>query len=409
MQNISFDSAIDRLKNLAILPLYKECEFINQCVGRVLYSDIIARESNPKFHTSNMDGYAFNSQDLGALASDGLKIASINKAGNAMPCEVKKGECIKTFTGAMMPKNADCLAIIEQVNIKDSRIFLRQNENISPLNHIRKMGENYQKGDVLLRKGEILSPYSMAILCENHNVLLEVYRKIRIGILSGGDELLELGEIPQRENYIYSSNNHTLKALADTLGAEGKIYPLLKDSRANIADSIKNALQDNDIIITTGGMSKGDFDFTKNVLNDFGECIFYGVNIKPGKASAVVKCKDNKFILALPGNPSASIVSFLLFGRIIMQKMLSIPPQIPLKKAKLLSDFDNSKNARLCFELSHLSVESGFYAINPAKNRSSYMTNDLSGAYAILSKQCYKKGDFVDIILLQDLLTLGGF
>lgn len=405
MENISFDSAINKLKNLAILPLNKECEFINNCVGRVLYSDIIAREDNPKFHTSNMDGYAFSSQDLEML-TQGLKIASINKAGNTALCDVKSGECIKTFTGAKMPQNADCLAIIEQVEIKDDKIFLKTNETIIPNSHIRKMGQNYKKGEILLHKGEILSPFSTAILCQNHNVLIEVFRKIRIGILSGGDEVLELGEIPQTQNYIYSSNNHTLKALANALNAETKIYPLLKDDKNTIRESITKALQDNDMIITTGGMSKGDFDFTKEIMCEFGKCIFYGVNIKPGKVSAIIQCKDNKFILALPGNPSASIVSFLLFGRIIMQKMLTLTPNIPLKKARLLCDVDNSKNTRLCFELSHLSLENGLYTAFPHKNRSSYMINDFSGALAILGQKTYKKGDFVDIILLDDLLKL---
>lgn len=406
MKNISFESAIDKLKNMEILPLNKESEIIDKCVGRVLYCDIIARENNPKFHTSNMDGYAFHSTDLATLQSSGLKIASINKAGNATNCIIKKGECIKTLTGAKMPQNADCIAIVEQVEVKNNAIFLKANESVIPKNHIRKIGENYKQNDILLRKNELLCPFSIAILCQNHNIFVPVYRKIRIGILSGGDEVLELGEIARSENYIYSSNNHVLKAIAKALNAMPTLYPLLKDNQKNIKDSIANALDSNDIVITTGGMSKGDFDFTKKIIYEFGECIFYGVDIKPGKVSAIVKCKNNKFIVALPGNPSSSIVSFLLFGRIIMQKMLSLSPNIPIKKGKLLCDVDNSKNTRLCFELSHLSLENGLYAVNVIKNRSSYMINDFSGAFAILKGQRYKKGDFVDIILLDDLLKL---
>lgn len=406
MQNISFESCIERLKSLSVAPMQTERVFINECVGRVLSEDILATSDNPKFHTSNMDGYAFNSADLGDLQSVGLKIASINKAGNAESCAIQKGECIKTFTGAKMPQHTDCLAIVESVEVKGGRIFLHKNECVKAWNHIRKVGENYQKDSILLPKNTLLTPFSIGILAQNHNILLSVYRKIRVGILSGGDELIELGTIPKSQNYIYSSNNHALCAITKALGAESTIYPLLQDSPQNIRESIANALHHNDIVITTGGMSKGDFDFTKDIIHEFGECVFSGVRIKPGKVIAHIKCGDDKHIFALPGNPSSSIVSFLLFGRIVMQKMLCQTPQIPIKKGKLLCDMDNSKNDRLCFDIADLSADDGFYAVLPRKNRSSYMINDFNGAFAILQQKSYQKGDFVDIILLDDLLKL---
>ncbi|MGX2983604.1 molybdopterin molybdotransferase MoeA [Helicobacter sp. 23-1045] len=439
--NISFSECVDLLENLAVECVGIERVFIDKCVGRVLCEPILARENNPKFHTSNMDGYAFRFADLGILSESGLKIASVNKAGNADSCAIQKGECIKTFTGAKMPQGADCLVIVENICVKGDRIFLANNlnentKNTHPLapsareggqtidsanhtknaestpkqwQHIRKMGENYKQGDILLPQGEILSPFSVGILAQNHNILISVYRRIRVGILSGGDELIELGELPQSQNYIYSSNNHALCAIARALNAECKIYPLLQDNPQSIRESLSRGLRDNDIIITTGGMSKGDFDFTKDIIREFGECIFSGVKIKPGKVVAHIKCDgafSGKHIFALPGNPSSSIVSFLLFGRIIMQKMLNLPPQIPIKKGKLLRAVDNVKNDRLCFELADLSVESGFYAVNPRQNRNSYMINDFSGAFCILAQKSYQKGEFVDIILLNDLLRL---
>lgn len=410
--NISFSECVALLESLVVTPVGCERVFLNQCVGRVLCESILARENNPKFHTSNMDGYAFRFADLGILSESGLKIASINKAGNTESCAIQKGECIKTFTGAQMPQGADCLVIVESVEVKNGRIFLIANQSadsIKQWQHIRKMGENYQKGDILLSKGTILSPFSIGILAQNHNILLGIYRKIRVGILSGGDELIELGELPQRQNYIYSSNNHALCAIAMALGAECKIYPLLQDSPAHIRESLNCALHDNDIVITTGGMSKGDFDFTKDIIREFGECVFSGVKIKPGKVVAHIKCDGEfrgKHIFALPGNPSSSIVSFLLFGRLIMQKMLNLSAQIPIKKGKLLCAVDNAKNDRLCFELAELRLENGFYAVNLRQNRNSYMINDFNGAFCILEQKIYEKGEFVDIILLDDLLKL---
>lgn len=410
--NISFSECVALLESLVVTPVGCERVFLNQCVGRVLCESILARENNPKFHTSNMDGYAFRFADLGILSESGLKIASVNKAGNAESCAIQKGECIKTFTGAQMPQGADCLVIVESVEVKNGRIFLIANQSadsIKQWQHIRKMGENYQKGDILLSKGTILSPFSIGILAQNHNILLGIYRKIRVGILSGGDELIELGELPQRQNYIYSSNNHALCAIVESLGAQGKIYPLLQDNPQSIRESLNCALHDNDIVITTGGMSKGDFDFTKDIIREFGECVFSGVKIKPGKVVAHIKCDGEfrgKHIFALPGNPSSSIVSFLLFGRLIMQKMLNLSAQIPIKKGKLLCAVDNAKNDRLCFELAELRLENGFYAVNLRQNRNSYMINDFNGAFCILEQKIYEKGEFVDIILLDDLLKL---
>ena len=135
MQNISFDECVALLKSLSVAPMGTERVFLSECVGRVLSEDILATSDNPKFHTSNMDGYAFNSADLEALQSVGLKIASVNKAGNAESCAIQKGECIKTFTGAKMPQNADCLAIVESVEVKNGRIFLITESDIKSDSH----------------------------------------------------------------------------------------------------------------------------------------------------------------------------------------------------------------------------------------------------------------------------------
>ena len=125
--NITFSECVGLLETLEVVPVGCERVFINNCVGRVLYESILARENNPKFHTSNMDGYAFRFADLWILRENGLKIASVNKAGNAESCVIQKGECIKTFTGAKMPQNADCLVIVESVEVKNGRIFLMDN------------------------------------------------------------------------------------------------------------------------------------------------------------------------------------------------------------------------------------------------------------------------------------------
>lgn len=404
---MSFKTALDSIKSMEIKTKSMEKIFLNESIGRVLFSDIRARLDNPHFKTANMDGYALDSSDLNDLKKTGLKIAAINKAGGAN-CAIKKGFCIKTFTGAKMPENADCLVIIEDVEIKNNKIFLKKDASVKINANIRQIGENYKKNSILLPKNHLISALDMGILAQNHNILLEVYKKPKIAILSFGDELCELGEI-KNLNAIFSSNNHILGALARNLGAEISLFPAIIDDKKNIYNALDSALNDSDIVLTTGGMSKGDFDFTKDIVGEFGKIIFSGVKMKPGKVIRLIACKEkfrDKFILALPGNPLACVVGFLIFGRILMQKILGLTPNQPILKAILKNDIKKSDD-RFELILADVVIENGnFCAIG--REKSSYMINDLRGAF-ILSDKDLQKGASVDIILLQDLLTLGGF
>lgn len=403
MKNISFQQALDLIKSIEIESVGKEKVFINESVGRILSNDIHSKESSPKFDTSNMDGYALNYDDLEILKKDGLIIDSINKAGNTDNCTIKKGFCIKTFTGSKMPQNADSLAIIEQVEVKENRIFLKKNENIEKNQHIRKKGENYTKDLPLFKKGKLITPLDIGLLAQNSNVMIEVFRKIRVGILSSGDEIIELGERSESENFIYSSNNHILSAITKSLGCDVSLYGILKDDKEVIKNEIQNALNDNDIVITTGGMSKGDFDFTKEIVGNLGESIFSGVKIKPGKVISYIKCKNNKHIFALPGNPLSSVISFMLFGRLIIQKLLSLEPNITFYKAKLLNPIVK-KDIRTEFIASKVFLENGIFAIEP-QSKSSYMIDNLNGALAVVDRD-FEINELIDIILFDDLLKI---
>ena len=401
-KNITLKEALDLIKNADTTPLQQEKVFIYESVNRILYDDIKAIESSPKFDTSNMDGYAFSYNDLEILKNQGLEILSINKAGNNDDCKIKKGKCIKTFTGAKIPKNADTIAIVEQVHIKNNRIFLNENEEVEPYKFIRKMAENYKKNDILIPKRSLINPFHIGILAQNNTIFLQVYRKPRVAILTSGDEIAELGEIKENDNFIYSSNNHILYAITKALGCDSSIHRIIKDSKNDIRESIKDALQSNDMIITTGGMSKGDFDFTKEIIKEFGEVVFESVKIKPGKVVSYINAK-NKHILALPGNPNSSVVSFLLFGRLILSKMLDLDIEIPIHKAKMANDIQITDSTRLEFASANIRLRDGFYEANAIKNSQSYMINRLNEAMIIVEKEA-KKGDLVDIIILNDLL-----
>lgn len=403
---VSFDEAINLINQAKILPLGSQKVFINQSVGRILSRDILAKNAMPLFDTSSMDGYAFCYDDWEILQQSGLKIEALNKAGNTNPCHITKGKCIKTFTGSKMPHNADSLVIVEQVEVKNNTIFLKPNEYTKKGQWIRRAGENYSKDSILLGKGRQISPYDIAILAQNNNIFVEVYQKPRVAILTSGDEIIEIGEIPQNDNYIYSSNNHILYALATSLGCECSIYPIISDSKSSITQALESAFIRNDIVIITGGMSKGDFDFTKEIVRDFGEVVFEGVQIKPGKVMSYICNDSNKHILALPGNPISSVVSFMLLGRLIVAKMLGKIPQIPLHKAKLRENPKGFDRERMEFVLATLYVNNGLYEVAIKDKRQSYMINDFNGAMIKVDKKLYKKDDLVDIIILDEILKI---
>ncbi len=410
---VSFSEAIHRIQSTNIQVLGTQKEFINNIVNRILSQDILAKEDSPKFDTSNMDGYAFCYDDIEILQKEGLKIDSINKAGNTKDCAVRQGFCIKTFTGSKMPQNADSLAIIEQIEVKDNKIFLKKGECVSQGKWIRKAGENYKKGQILLSKGSLISPFDIGILAQNNDILVEVYRKPKISILTSGDEIIEIGDIPQNPNYIYSSNNHLLSAVVCALSAESSLHSTIRDSKNEIKNAITTALKNSDIVAITGGMSKGDFDFTKDIIKEFGEPIFNGVKIKPGKVMSCIKCAksfgENKYIIALPGNPASSLVSFVTFGRLILQKMFGLNPTIPIHKAILAQDIYTEDTSRLVFGMADLYLKNGVYEVVLRKNIQSYMIDNFNGAMIIIDKKEIKRGELVDIIILNDLLTISNY
>lgn len=401
---INFNDAIKLIKNADIKVIDTELIPLNKCVNRVLAKDILAIEDMPKFDTSSMDGYAFCYDDLNYLINNGLEITDINKAGSKIEYTIKKRGCIKTFTGSKIPNNADTIILVEQVEIKDNKIFLLKNEKIKKGDWIRKKAQNYSNNDILLSKGHLISPFDIGVLAQNNYVFVEVFKKPRISIFSSGDEIIEIGQTRDNENTIYSSNSHTINALLNSLGAKASIHRILKDNKEEIKFSINKALHYSDMIIIIGGMSKGDFDFNKNIIKELGNIIFNGVNIKPGKVIMYVNNKGYKHILGLPGNPVSSVVSFLLFGRLILQKMLRRNINIPIHKAILLNAININSN-KTEFITAKITIQNGSYQAEPIFSES-YMINSLKDGLIIADKNNIKTGTFVDIILLNDLRKL---
>ncbi|WP_104747860.1 molybdopterin molybdotransferase MoeA [Helicobacter cetorum] len=405
---ISFEEALEIVRQASITPLGKEKVIFNEAINRIVATDILAPYNDPKYNVSSMDAYAFNSKDSELLITEGLKLyPNDNPAGNSFEVVVEKGHAIKTFTGANMPKNCNSLLIVEHAVIKNERLFIDNEKNLpKPNEFVRLSGQNYHQNDKLFSKGQKISAYGIGLLAKLNQVFVEVVRKPRVAILSTGNELVEVGQETQNPNAIRSVNNHMLKALIESMGGVGVLYELMGDDLYATKKIMQEVLLENDMLITTGGMSMGDYDFTQTALEELCEVCFKKVRIKPGKPVAFGlfhQHKRVKPILALPGNPDASLMTFYLFGRVVLNRLLGKSEStLPIMHVVLEKEIMR-KDTRLEFRFCSLKLKNGIWhaSLEPMTYR-----NPSEHGVILLDEEKleFKKDSLIKAMLLKDLI-----
>jgi len=396
---IGFDESLEILDALRIENYKtKDCDLL-QSLGFVLAEDIIAEHNSPKFPTSAMDGYALIHEDM-SLGS--LKIASINPAGSALQEEVIGGTCIKTFTGALMPHGADTLIPIENVEVEGDEIKIIQ--EVPQGFSVREVGENYHQGQNLIAKGSKIDFPQIGVMSSLNISRVEVYEKPKVAILSTGSELLELGEEQSNDAQIRSSNNYILEAMVNKYDGISLQLGCIKDDKETITQEIAKALEISDIVVTTGGVSVGDFDFVKDVIVELGyEVIFKGVRIKPGQHIMIARQGD-KFILGLPGFAYSSTVTALLYLVPLIATLQKGKCALRKVKATLKEAF-NKRAKKAEFTACNISLIEGKYEVDfqGKKVGSSAILTNMLGDVALLftSEEEGSKaiGEEVDILL----------
>lgn len=281
---------------------------------RVLAEDIYASISLPTFNNSAMDGYAVKVSDAGKI----VQIKDIIFAGSAKETSFSNNECVRIMTGARVVSCAESIVPQELVTIIDeTKIQLPKKIKLDQ--HIRFVGEDIQQGEKLLSNGYDLNFSAITLLASQGITHVKVYRKPKVSVFTSGEEL-KLHYEKINEYQVYNSNTPTLLARTKELGADVTFVGMAKDSVASLQEIIADSLY-TDLIITSGGISVGDADFTKEAFDSFDmETLFQGITIKPGKPTVFGKIKDT-YILNLPGNPLAAALIFEVFGKIIMQKL----------------------------------------------------------------------------------------
>ena len=397
---IHFDKSLEIVDNLEINSYKTKKLSLVDTLGYVLAEDIIADHNSPELPTSAMDGYAFMHKDI---SLGRLKIASVNPAGSDAKEMVADGECIKTFTGSLMPEGSDTLIPIENVEVDGNYIIIHKEVDLGF--SVRETGENYAKGQLLMPIGEVLDFSQIGVLASLNISTVLVYKKPIVSIISTGSELLDVGEVRTNDSQIRSSNNYTIEAIVNKYGGEPLQLGCIKDDKETIMHAMADAMDRSDIVVTTGGVSVGDFDFVKDVVLELDcEVLFKGVRVKPGQHIILAR-KGDKFIVALPGFAYSSTIMALVYVVPLIQKLQRGTLKLPIVKAKLKEPFiKRAKKAE--FTACNVSIDEGRYFVDFKDKKvgtSAIMTNMLgSMALLVTSEDDSNKelGEEVDIVLV---------
>ena len=326
--SITTDQALKKIFN-AISPIDEnEIIPIRDALNRVLGENIKSKINVPSARNSAMDGYAINKKDIPSNTTSTLKIVGQSFAGSPFKKSIKKGECVRIMTGAVMPTGSDTVVIQEHVLLTNSKTEIIIENNVMPEGNVRQAGEDISIGEVALTKGKKLAPADIGLLASLGLSKISVTRKLRVAFFSTGDELRSLGE-DLDDGEIYDSNRYTLYAMLSRLSVEIIDMGVIRDDKKSIAEAFSKAQAKNDLLITSGGVSVGEADYIKTILEDFGNVNFWKVAIKPGRPLTFGNL-GNTLFFGLPGNPVSVMVTFYQFVQPAIKKLSADCSGLPL-------------------------------------------------------------------------------
>ncbi len=278
---------------------------LDNAYGRVLGKGLASKVEDPRFDNSAMDGWAVKKEDCPLTENKSLEIVGISQAGSSQTPTIRLGQACKIMTGAQMPEGADAIVMVEDSEIDGNKVII---SGPARETYIRRKGENLSKGKEALFAGDFMSPATISLAATMGYEYIDVYRKPIIGIISTGDELVLPGS-KIKDWEIYESNSFGIAALVEKMGGTPIRYDVVTDSLDKLRDSLNHAAKNCDAIITTGGVSMGDWDIVRKLMELEGDIIFWRVNIRPGGPPIFGKWNEIP-IFGLPGNPVSSHVVF---------------------------------------------------------------------------------------------------
>ncbi len=287
-------------------------------LNRTLAEPIVADTDLPPFDRSQMDGYAVKANDTKDTPAT-LKIVGESAAGRGWHKTLKDGEAVRIMTGAPVPKGADAVQKIELTKESNGQVTIL--EPTEKGRFIVTKGSEGRKGKIMMKAGAVISPSNISVPAAFGYAKVKVAKRPRVAIFSTGTEIVEISRTPKLDQ-IRNSNSLMLAALCRTAGAEPTVFPIIGDDISDLRSQISNATKDADILITTGGVSVGKYDLTKLALKELGAKIFFDkVALKPGKPTVFGKLRKT-YLFGLPGNPVSAAVTFYLFVKLMISRML---------------------------------------------------------------------------------------
>jgi molybdopterin molybdotransferase len=376
---------------------------VPEALGRVLARDLVSPISVPPHDNSAMDGFAFDGAQLAAGALQ-LQVVGTALAGKAWQGSVGPGQCVKIMTGAIMPAGLDTVVPQEFTKtLADGRVEVPAGL-LRPGDNRRCKGEDLLEGRPALAAGERLGPAACGLVASLGIARVEVVRRLRVAYFSTGDEILSLGE-PVREGAVYDSNRYTVHGLLTRLGCEVIDLGVVRDEPALLEQAFRAAAGRADAIITSGGVSVGEADFTKAMMKQLGDVAFWKIAMRPGRPMAVGRIGD-AVLFGLPGNPVAVMVTFLAFVRPALLRMMGARATAPVYLKARSSEAMRKKPGRTEYQRGIVSpAADGTLEVRTTGNQGSGVLSSMVQANGLIvlhhGQGNVAAGDPVDVMMFE--------
>ena len=311
---------------------------LTAALGRVLAADVVSPIDVPAHDNSAMDGYAFAGAQLAAAGTSSFRVVGIVYAGKPFDGTVGAGECVRIMTGAVMPAGLDTV-VPHELCRSDATTMQLDAGVVKPGENRRRRGEDLGAGKPALKAGRVLRPADLGLVASRGIGSVVVMRRLRVALFSTGDELRTLGQ-PLEPGAIYDSNRYRLLGALQRLGVDVLDLGLVRDDPAALQATLERAVADADVVVTSGGVSAGDADHTRDVLARMGQVAFWKVAMRPGRPFAfgpltATGSGRTTWLFALPGNPVAALVTFYAFAREALLTLAGATPEpLPVLQAR---------------------------------------------------------------------------
>ncbi|UIN23272.1 molybdopterin molybdotransferase MoeA [Herbaspirillum frisingense] len=384
---------------------------IRSALSRVLAQDIISRIDVPAHDNSAMDGYALRGEDIADGQAKRLQIVGAVHAGQRFEGSVQRGQCVRIMTGAPMPAGCDTVIPQELTTDADDQGVTLPAGRVRPGDNRRLRGEDLMQGSVALPRGRILRPSDIGLLASLGIAEVPVQRRLRVAFFSTGDELRSVGE-PLDAGCVYDSNRYTLHGMLTRLGCEVLDMGVVPDDPVALEAAFRSACEEADAVITSGGVSVGAADYTRQIMASLGEMTFWKIAMRPGRPLAFGRISSrgrDAYLFGLPGNPVAVTVSFSFFVRDALLRLAGAESR-PLPRLRVTTATPIRKKAgRTEYQRGILTPEAdGRWSVRLTGMQGSGILRSMSDANCILELE-HERGDVaageeVSVVLFDGLV-----